>query len=354
MKIRLKHNSSVTVFVSLMLTILMGISGCSQPAGTIFPPDGRAIVWPQPPEVARIGYVGTISTEADLKPARSWDQGLRELFFGKDNIGVLIFPTAVTVEDDIMYVADGGAGAVHVFDFQSRQYRQVTSLDGDQTLTMPVAITLAEGNLYVADSVLKKICVFDNTGVFRFSFGGDLLMRPTGIAFSPVQQKLYVTDTAKHKIVVFDNKGNFLSQFGSRGVGPGQFNFPTHLCVDSDGKLYVSDTLNYRVQVFSSNGIFIRMFGAHGDRPGNFAHPAGIATDSQGHMYVVDKQYENVQIFDHKGNILMALGVEGSEPGEFWLPAGIFISHDDRIYIADSFNKRIQVFDYLKAGDNEQ
>ncbi len=160
---------------------------------------------------------------------------------------------------------------------------------------------------------------------------------------------IYVADAGRHVIGVFGYKGDPIRQIGSRGIEPGQFNFPTQLHIDDLGQLYVSDTLNYRIQVFGPDDRFLRMFGQQGDRPGNFAHPAGIATDAAGNVYVTDRQSENVQVFNPEGQILMALGQEGSDPGQFWLPAGIFIDGHDRVYVADSFNKRVQIFELLKG-----
>jgi DNA-binding beta-propeller fold protein YncE len=351
MKIRSYDKISVLWLTGMAMIVIPAISGCSQPAGTVFAPPAEPLVWPQPPEQARVGYVGMISTEQDLKPAVPWSQGLSELFFGKDEIGVLVSPMAVAFGNDKIFVTD--STAVHVFNLESRRYQQVNAMGKNQSLMMPVAIALVDENMYVTDSVLQKVCVFGQNGTFKFAFGQDVLERPTGIAYAAASKRLYVTDTANHTIKVFDKAGSFSFKFGSRGIEPGQFNFPTHLWVDTDNRLYVSDTLNYRVQVFSSDGVFLRMFGVHGDRPGNFAHPAGIATDSQGHIYVVDKQYENIQIFDDQGDILMAFGIEGNGPGDFWLPAGIFICKNDWIYVADTFNKRIQVFEFLKSqGDD--
>ena len=343
----------LTLLIVSGVALFLVIPGCSRPQGVIFEPLTEPLVWPDPPEAPRIAYVGSISTEEDLKPPVTWSQGLTELIFGRDDIGVLVSPTAVICDAQKMYITDGSSGVLHIFDMQSRQYQQVSALGLNERLVMPVAIAFMGQNICIADSVLKKVCVFDKAGNFKFSFGQDVLSRPTGVAFSASNQRVYVTDTANHKINVFDEQGRWLFEFGSRGVGPGKFNFPTHLWADGNGKIYVSDTLNYRVQVFSDEGKFITVFGVHGDRPGNFAHPAGIATDSEGHVYVVDKQYENIQIFDREGNILLAFGVEGNGPGDFWLPAGLYICSSDRIYIADSFNKRIQVFQYLIAGDDE-
>jgi len=245
-------------------------------------------------------------------------------------------------------VADTGGAVVHAFDLRTRDYKQFSALDKETKLRKPVGlVTLAE-RLYVVDSGLRQVCVFQRNGDFLFAFGQDRLARPAGIACRRPEGTIYVADAGRHTIHVFSHEGKPLKEMGMRGTGPGEFNFPTHLCIDEAGQLYVSDTLNFRVQVFGPDDRFVRMFGQQGDRPGNFAHPCGIAADSLGNVYVTDRQFENVQIFDAQGRILMALGQEGNGPGEFWLPAGIFIDGHSRIYVADSFNKRIQIFELLK------
>jgi DNA-binding beta-propeller fold protein YncE len=326
-------------------------SGCSKPYGELFPLLEKPLVWPEPPDRPRIRFVGTLSTENDLNKEVSWSEGLAELIFGKKDIGVLLNPYAVVIdEQDKLFIADT-AGVIHVFGLNTRQYYQLSALTKKETLIMPVALTIVDKNIYVVDSVLHKICVFGRNGKFKFSFGSEHLKRPSGIAYDMEKQKLYISDTAAHTINVFNKNGDFKYNIGARGLDPGLFNFPTHLWVDKSGQLYVSDTLNYRIQIFSNDGTFLKMFGKHGNRPGNFAHPCGIATDSFGHIYVTDRQFENVQIFDNAGRILMAFGKEGSELGEFWLPAGVYIDNRNRIYIADSFNKRLQVFELIEGAE---
>jgi len=281
-------------------------------------------------------------------------QGLGELIFGRNRIGVLRGPSAVALgPHQKLYVADGPGRVVHVFGLANRTYDQISSLRADKTLMMPVALTIVDEWLYVVDSVLHEVFIFDSKGKLRDSFGSDQLVRPCGIAYCPGRDRLYVSDAARHVIQVFDKGGKSIETLGRRGVEPGQFNFPTHLWVDGGGKLYVSDTLNYRVQIFSPEDNSWEAFGGHGDRPGYFAHPAGIATDSFGHIYVTDRQFENIQIFDAKGKVLLAIGREGGDVGEFWLPAGVFVDSQNKIYVADSFNKRVQVFELLEVPEDE-
>jgi DNA-binding beta-propeller fold protein YncE len=324
-------------------------SGCGSARGEIFPGLENPIVWPGAPEQGRIGYVGTISTEEDLKRGISWIEGLGEFIFGRDKVGVLIGPVAVvSCQDGRLVVADN-AGLVHVFNLSSRDYLQFGAMSKGESLLSPVALTVVDNDIYVVDSKLQKVCVFGKDGRFRFSFGDGRLRRPTGIAYWGQGEKVFVSDTGRHVVEIFDRTGRLEKTIGSRGIEPGQFNFPTFLWVDKEGKLYVSDTLNYRIQIFTSNGKFLRTFGEHGDRPGYFAHPSGVAVDGYGHIYVVDKQFENVQVFDNNGDILMAWGNEGSGIGEFWLPTGLYIDQQNKIYVADSYNKRVQVFELLRV-----
>ncbi len=342
----------VAIKISILcLALIMICCGCGSKRGTLFPPLDQAIVWPELPELPRIEYLGQLTSEDDLKRKVSFVEGLGRALFGREDVGVLINPYGLALDNkERLFIADTSGAVVHIMDFKTRSYRQFFELDKGERLLWPVALVIAGDDIYVSDSVLRKICVFDRQGRYKFSFGSDILQRPSGIAYSRTSDKLYVADTKRHLVTIFDRQGKFLGELGSRGSGRGYFNFPTHLWVDKVGKLYVSDTLNYRIQVFTSDGEFLLAFGQQGDRPGYFAHPCGLATDSFGNIYVVDRKFENIQIFSSQGQILMALGGEGHGPGQFWLPAGIFIDDNDRIFVADPFNKRIQVLQLLEGG----
>lgn len=342
----IKDNRAIRILLGCAALLFYG--GCASPQGELFDDGVGELVWPAPPEVARIRFVGAISTEDDLKKGVSWSESLTQLLFGKDDTGVLVGPYSVVIDDnDRMYAADSSGGAIQMFDLKGRNYKQFSTISDTESLVTPVALTISGGYLYVVDSTQAKVYVFKKDGKFVRSFGEGKLKRPSGIACSPTGKKIYVADTAAHTICVFDDKGTYQFNIGKRGIGAAEFNFPTHLWTDDNGRLYVSDTLNYRIQIFGNDGKFIKMFGKHGDSPGYFAHPCGVATDSKGNIYVTDRQFENFQIFDSEGKILLSVGHEGSGPGQFWLPGGIFIDNKNRIFVADSFNKRIQIFELI-------
>ncbi len=352
----------INQFAALFLIVMMS-GGCGHDAGIIFEPLHDPPVWPPAPEIPRIRYVGELATSADLKPARSFGEGLHDSLFGEEDSYSMLSPFAICSDGrDRIFVADTNAQEIHVFDLNTREYER-WPLENSVSLAQPVGIAWEAGNkgntggiggtggtggrLLVSDSVAGVIHEFDHQGAYRGGWLGEFLDRPCGLAIDATRQRLYVADAGAHQVLVFSLKGELIHRLGERGSGPGQFNFPTHVAVDSSGFLFVSDSLNFRVQVFSPEGAFVREIGGYGDRPGYFSHPKGIAIDSEDHLYVVDARFESVQIFNAEGNLLLAFGEEGHDAGRFWLPAGIHIDSQNRIWIADTYNRRIQVFEYL-------
>ncbi len=327
--------------------LLVGVGGCARPAGDLFPQLRTPPVWPLPPDAPRIRYVGEITGGAGLKPARSGWQVFEEAFRLKDpRPARLVTPQAVAVSrDDMVYVADTGAAALHVMDLVRRTHRVVRRV-GEVSLQSPVGVTLSPDGVFVTDAKLGDVFEFARDGTYRRALNADL-ERPGGIAYCPKSQRLYVVDTGRHEGVIFDARGKRLSSFGMRGTGDGQLNYPTHVACDGLLGVVVSDTLNFRVQRFDFDGTFRGSVGKKGDAAGDFSLPKGVGVDQSGHLYVVDAQFENVQIFDSDGRLLMAFGEEGSKPGQFAIPAGLAIDYRDRIWVADAYNRRLQVFQYL-------
>jgi DNA-binding beta-propeller fold protein YncE len=208
---------------------------------------------------------------------------------------------------------------------------------------------LKDDNYLLTDSRLNKIFHFSADGKnIRLFATGLSLDRPTGIAYSVINDEIWVVETGSHRITVLSSAGELKRIIGRRGTGNLEFNFPTYICIDSEGKVYIVDSMNFRVQVLSSKGEYITSFGKQGDATGSFARPRGIATDSKGNIYIVDALFNNVQIFDLSGNLLYYFGSEGSGKYQFRMPSGIFIDKDNYIYISDSYNGRVQVFQLVK------
>jgi DNA-binding beta-propeller fold protein YncE len=327
-------------------------TGCQTEPGAVFPEIADAPMWPPPPDVPRIRWIGQLATSADLKPGMNPLETLGQALFGKEESHSMLSPMAVcTDRADRVFVADSNAQLVHVFDLKTRRYAMWKPGKDQPPFNQPVGIAWDEAGrrLLVSDSVAGAIFIFNNDGQYTGQFGTGVLQRPVGLTVDGAQHRVFVADAKAHQVLIFAADGKLQRRLGTRGEALGQFNYPTNVALDPTGLLYVSDSLNFRVQQFDAQLRPIAAFGKQGDMPGYFAQPKGLATDSEGHIYVLDAQFENIQLFDRQGQVLMDFGEEGAGPGQFWLPTAIFIDQRDRIWVTDSYNRRVQVFDYRKA-----
>lgn len=329
-----------------LAAVVVSLAGCSQHRSGPLNPPSVPIVWPKPPDAARIRYLGELQSSSDVRPAKSIGQVLDEVFHGPAKPIHLVSPRAVAVhaDGDRVAIADPGIRCVHVFDLAGQVYQCVTSCAGE-ALGCPAAVLWVGESLFIADSEVHGVAISAGPAGERW-LGRDILKRPAGLAYCSQNELLYVSDAAAHQVFTFDLQGRTAMQFGSHGTEAGQFNGPTQLACIGD-VLAVVDSLNFRVQRFSLDGTPLGQFGAKGDASGDLALPKGVAVGPDGNLWVVDAHFENVQAFTQDGRLLLAFGQEGHKPGEFWLPAGACTDGKRRLWIADSYNRRVQVFEML-------
>jgi DNA-binding beta-propeller fold protein YncE len=338
---------------ALLMASLFGVAaatGCQRPQRPVFPDVRPAVVWPPAPDQPRIRYVGQLVGEESLDRRPTGWAALKAVLEGPPPITNFSTPTAVAVDGDVVFVADGQARAVYRLNVATRDFAAITAAAG-AAFGFPIDLALHSGRLYVADSARAAVFEFDAAGPCRRRLAIDGLKRPSGLAVNPRSGELYVLDAVAHACHVVGPGGALLRTIGGRGAGPAQFNYPAGLTFDPRRGLAIADAMNFRVQILAETGSPLHLFGQKGDAAGDFAMPRDVAFDSHGHVYVVDNQFENVQIFTPQGQLLMAWGQEGHGPGEFYLPSAITIDEKDRIWIADTYNRRVQVFEFIADHD---
>lgn len=345
------------LFLALLLVAGCGAAGGGRDAASQMPEKNKELLWPEPPLIPRIKYVGFLRSQNDLTK----DGGAQfvDVLLGSKRLpDSLNQPMAIAPSPDgkRLYVSDYIKRGVYVFDFQNNQmFRFGVGRQAD-SFRRPLGITVdAKGNVYVVDSDLKAVRVFDSKGNFLRNIASPRLERPTGIALDPSRQRIYVADSSKrdsknHLVHIFREDGTHLKTLGA-GVGSrqGEFIFPTYLTVDPKGNVYVADTLNARIQVFDSEGRYVKTIGERGDAIGMFFRPKGIALDTFGNVYVVDSGWSNIQIFNQTGQVLLFFGARGRLPGLLFNPTGIAIDGQNRIYIADTFNQRVNIYQLINT-----
>ncbi|OGF65150.1 MAG: hypothetical protein A2Y62_18325 [Candidatus Fischerbacteria bacterium RBG_13_37_8] len=333
---------AVKLILIFCFIIMAGCAGKSKKV-TLFRHSGGELVYPAPPDVARIKFLYSIQEDRKQNTqATAARAEFDQRFFLRPYS--LYLDTA-----EHLYVVDQGLQNVVIVNLKENS---IELLDRNEDIFLnPISVTIDNVHrIYVTDAG-GWIAIFNAAGKFEKMFEpSEKISRPAGIAFNKINQLLYIIDVAEHKVKIFDVNGKLVKAIGAQGGKEGEFNYPTHIALDADGNFYVTDTLNFRIQKFSPGGEFMKLFGSLGDSVGHFSKPKGIAIDTEGNIYIVDSYFDNIQLFNNEGRILMAFGNSGTKMGEFWLPAGIYISDDNRIFIADTYNSRVQVFQLIQAG----
>ncbi len=333
--------------------------------------DPTKLVWPSPPNVARVKwldyYAGMkIDYSVDKKgqQKQSWmdrlagtqsaaDQGVR-----KDFPFQLIAPFGVAVDSKgMIYVADQKVGAIFVFDQKTHDTTMIRNgYEAKFEWINGLAID-DDDRLFVSDCKMRHIVVFDPKHVVE-GLVTEGLECPAGVAIDTENRLLYAADTQQDQVLVYDaDSFKLLRRIGTGGknhylTSVGDFAAPQGVAVDKDGNLYVADTMNNRVEIFDADGAFVSWFGRHGDGPGYFARPKGIAIDGDGHIWVADQMTDRLQAFNKDGQLLTFIGVgHGELPGQFKALVGVAIDKQNRIITSEQEPGRIQIFQYVTDAD---
>src|SRR5262245_55397826 len=119
---------------------------------------------------------------------------------------------------------------------------------------------------------------------------------------------IWAVDAPGHVIYKMDRDGKVIMQLGQKGVpGMSQRNFklPTDVAFAPNGDIYVSDGYgNPRVVKYSRDGKYLLEWGKRGSGPGEFQLPHNVAVDTQGRVYVTDRDNRRVEVFDSNGKFL--------------------------------------------------
>jgi len=344
-------------------------TGVQEPPTTTF--DIRKIVWPTPPEIARVKFEDILTgqpidwagLESKKKKKMSWmdrlagvepDEQVKDV---AKKIGfqlIRVYGVAADSKGNI-YAADQAVDAIFIFPFDQSQKVQLIKNGTDAHFGLLNGLAMDDNDrLFVTDLKLHRVLVFNAKHQLEDSFGGEYLVSPAGIALDTENRFVYVVDTQQDQVLVFDaDSYKLLRRIGTSGkkhtlTDPGDFSLPTNVAVDQQGNVYVTDTLNNRVESFDADGNFISQFGTPGDGPGHFARPKGIAIDCDGHIWVADEVQNRVQVFDQSGRLLIYFGGLGWYPGQFQALYGIaYDSKNNRMITSEQFPGRVQVFQYV-------
>jgi sugar lactone lactonase YvrE len=145
--------------------------------------------------------------------------------------------------------------------------------------------------------------------------------------------------TVGHLVYKFSPDGKILMTLGKPGGGvePDFFFQPNDVLVTRSGDIFVScghGQGKSEILKFSKDGKLIKRWGQKGTGPGEFDQPHALAMDSKGRLFIGDRNNNRIQIFDQNGKFL-------EEWKQFSRPSGIYIDKNDTIYVADSESESV-------------
>jgi DNA-binding beta-propeller fold protein YncE len=217
--------------------------------------------------------------------------------------------------------------------------------------------TDAAGDVYVVDSSHDRIEKFNSSGEFITSWGragsgpGEFRFlstqnpaEPPGGGIAVAGEFVYVADSGNDRIERFNLDGGEAMEWGSKGEGPGQFNYPHGVAANGD-EVVVADDDNDRIQKFGPEGTFESQDGEAGSGPEQFSHPYGVALDAAGDVYVADDMNSRVVELNPQLDYVRSWGARGSGQGQMIYPRAIAADAAGESYVADTANDRVEVFD---------
>src|SRR4029078_6570811 len=104
-------------------------------------------------------------------------------------------------------------------------------------------------------------------------------------------------DGRGNQVLKFSPDGKLLMSLGKAGVagsGTDVFSGPCDVAIAQNGDIFaanvhIADVPVNRVMKFSKDGKFIKAWGTRGTGPGEFDTPHSIAIDSRGRIFVADR-----------------------------------------------------------------
>ncbi len=145
--------------------------------------------------------------------------------------------------------------------------------------------------------------------------------------------------TKGNQVYKFSPQGKLLMTLGKPGgaAEPDYFYQPNDVLVAPNGVIFVSEghgAGNNRILKFSKEGKLLKTWGKLGSGPGEFDQPHSMAMDSKGRLFVGDRNNNRIQIFDQDGKFI-------AEWKQFSRPSGVYIDKKDILYVADSESESV-------------
>jgi len=198
----------------------------------------------------------------------------------------------------------------------------------------------AKGTIFAFTRAEPPIIELNAAGQVLRTWGDRMFVWPHGIRFNK--------DGRNGQLVYkFSPDHRILMTIGTKGVaGEGEYTFngPTDVAFAKNGDIFVTDGhVNARVVKYTKDGKFIKAWGKRGTGPGEFNLPHSVAIDSEGRVFVADRSNNRIQIFDQDGKF-------PEQWTQFGGDSSLTILPDDTLYAVDTYKYKAVFIGNAKDG----
>jgi len=233
---------------------LFGLSG--QEHGSIVVPVASGAPTAYPSDIATLGAdrivvvdnsgSRVIVMDSDLEA----DQGSVIVIGENDPETAPVQPTAVAVDRETIYVADGADASIRAYGSDGVYQRTVVKNTGD-SMMLAGGLIVADGRLYAADSNSGRVSIFDVEDGSPKGLFPDAFALPRGLG-AGLAGGLLVVDTFERTVRLADRDGRRIDVIDGNAKGDGSLTSPRDVAwAPSSMRAYVTDAESGRIVIFN-------------------------------------------------------------------------------------------------------
>ncbi|MFC2136900.1 6-bladed beta-propeller [Bacteroidota bacterium] len=302
------------------------------------------VIFPSPPDTARIQFLTSFSTSQDITEEKS---SFLKFVLGEEETKKINKPYGIAIRNSKIYICDLGIGGLEIIDLENNTFEYFIPSGKGKLISPANCFVDQKEYLYVTDVKRQQVVIFDDKGNYVNVIGNNGNFNPFDVYVT--QDRIWVSDIDNHRICEYNKAGYDLLNSYPEGEqeDPQYLHKPTNIFL-SDNEIFVCDLGSVKINKYTQAGEFVLSIGSRGKNIGQFVRPKGIALDNEKNLYVIDAAFENVQIFDQEGKLLMFFGGPYQGPGYMYLPAQITIDYDNlkyfKKYVDNSFELKYLIF----------
>ena len=210
-----------------------------------------------------------------------------------------------------------------------------------------------KGTIFAFTRAEPPLVELSPDGKVLSTWGDKMFVWPHGLRFD-ADGNMWLTDgrnddahTNGQLVYKIGPNHKILMTLGTKGVaGEGDyvFNGPCDVAFGKNGDIFVADGhVNARIVKYTKDGKFIKAWGKKGKGPGEFNLPHSVAIDSQGRLLVADRSNNRIQIFDQDGNFI-------DQWTQFGGDSSLTIWPDDTLFAVDTYKFKSIFFGNARDG----